>query len=168
METVQKIAATYIGQRELPGHVGFESKEFENDMLAAGWKAPFLWCHYFAKLVLLEYYEQDPVLKYNVGLLFRDKVTDTFAALNESDLFTVNRTPQPGAIAFYKWHGIAKEESGTALIVTEVGDTFFSTIELHYKGKVLEVIKSQRKKNRPFARVGLNIMGFVHPIKLTQ
>lgn len=168
MLSIDQIASSFVGQRELPDSMGFEDQNFQYQMQLVGWKPGLLWCGFFAKLVLTKYYEENSLLKGNIELLFKDKIVEAFKAFDENELFLISRKPAPGAIGFFKWENTRSKEGGTAVIVTEVTDKFYSTIELHYKKEVLEVVRSQRKRNRPAVSVGLNLLGFLHPILLTK
>jgi hypothetical protein len=49
-----RVAASYIGQKEINGNLGYKDSEFEKKMKNVGWQADFDWCNLFCRLVYAE------------------------------------------------------------------------------------------------------------------
>lgn len=154
----------YIGQKDKLNSTDFVDDEFGNRMREIGWKPDVRWCVYFAKLVWTEYYKENQVILSILDSIFKGRVIDTFKAFEDSEYFTISKEPVPGAIAFYAWEGAKTKESGTTILVISVEDKYYNSVELHYDRGDLKVTQSKRKINKPNTKVGLNLLGFVHPI----
>lgn len=165
MELV-KIIKSYVGQQDKDNSTDFPDTDFKKKLVDAGWTIKVRWCCYFAKMVWKEYYKNNPEMIVVLDMLFKDRIIDTFEQFEDNEMFTVSFVPVPGAIALYKWEGVRKAETGTTLMVTGVGDRFFTTTELQKRGNSLQVVESKRKMNKQNRAIGLNLLGFIHPIIL--
>lgn len=162
---IKTIAESYLGQREVPGNMGFKDKTFEKKMVDVGFVKSYAWCALFAELVWTEAYKGSGLVT-KLKQLFSASATTTFKNFDIDGTFKTSKEPVVGAVAIWR-HGSGWQ--GHAGIVTKVvGDTIH-TVEGNTNAaggrEGIEVAAKKRKwKGQPYQANGLNIVGFIHPL----
>lgn len=167
-ERIVEIARSYIGQEETPNNSGFKNTWFEKLMVSVGWKKGQPWCAYFGFLVWYDaFLDFDLVgakliLKYaNGGSL------NTYQNFLKSKEFHVQPTPTAGALVIFRE---GNGTSGHEGIVTTFDSTGFNFISGNTSKagsrEGTSVLEKYRKLNLPFNAKGLNLVGFVNPIRI--
>lgn len=166
METLQKavdVARSYIGQTEKPKNSGFNDAEFEAKMKDVGFGAGQAWCAYFAELC----YKEAGVLPFDeLDKLHSASATKTFQNFKDAG-YQVLRDPLPGCLVVWR-HGSGW--SGHIGIVSHmVNGDFFKSIEGNSNdagGREGFIVSEQlRRMKTPFSETGLNLIGFIYPVK---
>jgi len=162
------IAKSFIGMQEIQGNMGFKNTYFEYLMEETGWQKNQAWCAYFCELVWkITYQEISPDTISILDKLFAAGAVKTFNNFKESELFMVDKHPEPGAIVIWQnWKNNLPNWTGHAGIVTSIiNDNQFDTIEGNTNSKGgqegIEVTKKVRRLNFD-ARNGLVLKGFIH------
>lgn len=163
-ETIKQIAQSYLGQREVPGNMGFTDKAFEKKMQAVGFVKSYAWCALFAELVWTEAYKGSG-LQYVIKKLFSASATTTYKNFDIDGTFKVSQTPEVGAVVIWR-HGSGWQ--GHAGIVTEVKGDYIKTVEGNTNSaggrEGIEVAGKLRAwHNVPYQANGLNLVGFILP-----
>lgn len=125
---IKAFAKALVGQKELSGNSGFESKLLEQQMKEVGWKEGDQWCVYFAKLV---WYQKAPDwLKPKIKSSVSGSSQTFWETAQKDPAFKTDRIPKVGDMVI--WQSYKNSEplwSGHAGIVTKVGITGFNTVE---------------------------------------
>ena len=161
---IKNIANSYLGQREVPGNMGFKDKAFEKKMVDVGFVKSYAWCALFAELVWTEAYANSGLVA-KLRRLFSASATTTFKNFDIDKTFKVSQTPVVGAVAIWR-HGSGWQ--GHAGIVVAINGDSMSTVEGNTNAaggrEGIEVASKMRKwKGVPYQANGLNIVGFIHP-----
>src|SRR3989304_1120768 len=123
--TIKDIAFSYIGKKEIPGNMGFEDKNFENEMLSVGWQKTYAWCILFCELV---WKKAMPAWAGYFDKMFSASVMQTWNNFKKTDYNSL--TPIVGAIAIWQKYSKGKPTGfGHAGIVTEIYAQSFATVE---------------------------------------
>ncbi len=164
---IVETAKSFIGQAEIKGNKGFESKEFESLMLRVGWRTGWAWCSLFGELVLkLAYKENEDVTK-ELNKLCNASAVKTLQNFRNAG-YKVSAKATPGALAIWqsKRRG-AKSWTGHVGVVTKVHSTYFETVEGNTgSGGVREgeVVATRKRKYSFNVYNGLELQGFIWPI----
>jgi len=168
-ESIAKIAAGYVSQKEKPGNSGFYDEEFEQKMIAVGWRKHYAWCAFFVELVWREAYGKvNSVIECDLRELFSPSAVDTFYNFKRNDTYGkyVSKKPVVGSLICWRygdgWQGhigIVEKIEGKELITIE-GNT-------NSQGgrEGIEVARKRRLLNFDFANNKLNLLGFINPIE---
>jgi len=164
---IVETAKGFIGQAEIKGNKGFESKEFERLMERVGWRTGWAWCSLFAELVLkLAYKGNDDVTK-ELDKLCNASAVKTLKNFRNAG-YKVSGKATPGAVAIWqsKRRGV-KSWTGHVGIVTKVHKDYFETVEGNTgSGGVREgeVVATRKRRYNFDAYNGLELQGFIWPI----
>ncbi len=170
-ELIVQKAKSYIGQEELPQNSGFKNSWFQNLMAKVGWQKFQSWCAYFAMDVWIEVFtvvqpDTVPLIKkYANGSSLQ-----TYINFQKSKEFHVQQNPVPGAIVIFR-HGNSSTLGHEGIVTTVDGDcggfnfTSGNTSAAGSREGTIVADKHQ-KLNLPFNPNGLNILGFVNPIRI--
>lgn len=122
------LSKALVGQREIAGNLGFESKEFESLIKQVGWKVGDAWCVYFVKLV---YYQKAPeFLKRKVLSVLTGSSQQTWKNILSDRAFVTSKVPRPGDIVIWQTYKNGEAQwSGHAGVVTRVKLGSFETVE---------------------------------------
>lgn len=163
-ERIVKIAAGYIGQREITGNRGWKDKGFEAKMKATGWLPGHAWCAYFTELVWIEAYKGTDHAK-RFATLFAPSATATFGNFSGSQLYKTGTRPKPGALAVWRQGTGWKGHIG--VVETIVDRDTFTCIEGNTNAaggrEGVAVARKRRKVVLNGRGPGLNLIGFVYP-----
>lgn len=166
---IVSIAKSYVGQEEIKDNQGWKDKNFEQKMKAIGWYKGAPWCAFLAKLIWMEAFKTEEVKtvplvsKYSNG-----SVLDTYHNYVKSKEFHVTKIPSPGCIVIWQ------EGNGTSghagIVVDVVNDYTIHTVEGNTntdgsREGYIAAIKT-RMTNVPHSDRGLNLVGFVQPIRI--
>lgn len=164
--TIASIAASYVGEREVPGNMGFTNKQFEKKMIDVGFIKSYSWCALFAELVWSEAYKGTQWLAV-IKALFSASATTTYKNFDIDKRFEVSQVPQIGAVVIWR-HGSGWQ--GHAGIVTAINGNTIATVEGNTNAaggrEGIEVAEKVRKIKQPFQANGLNLVGFIIPKQL--
>jgi len=123
--TIRDIAFSYIGKKEIPCNMGFEDKNFEDEMLSVGWQKTYAWCILFCELV---WKKAMPAWAGYFDKMFSASVMQTWNNFKKTDYNSL--TPIVGAIAIWQKYNKGKPTGfGHAGIVTEIYAQSFATVE---------------------------------------
>ena len=161
---------SYIGVEETPNNSGFKQDWFLKLMLSVGWIKGQSWCAYTSNAAWFEGFKQcDPV-----GLIAAKKYANgscvsSYRNFAKSKEFHVQQTPVLGALVYFQ-HGAKDSTTGHAGIVTEItkdGYVFVSgNTSAAGSREGTTVLPKTKVLNQPFNPTGLNLMGFVNPIRI--
>ena len=163
VEKILKIAASYVGQREISGNKGWNDGNFWAKMRTTGWSSGQSWCAYFTELVWTEAYEGSD-LKKSVISLFSASATATYANFSGSKYFKVGKVARPGALAVWRY-GVGWR--GHIGIVESVKGSTFICIEGNTNNagerEGVMVMRKTRRTDVKHSGSGLNLIGFIYP-----
>ena len=160
-----RTAKKYVGIRELGNNNGWDNTDFQQKMVAVGWKNGEQWCAYFVKMILLE--------------ISKGKAAEFFKkAASANTQITWNNFQTPS-----KYHEVSQKPSKGALIIYQgISDPSHGHIEI-YAGpgkngayKVISgntyfteggqgVVMKERAAN-DMQKQGLKILGYIKIKKL--
>ena len=160
-----RTAKKYVGIRELGNNNGWDNTDFQQKMVAVGWKNGEQWCAYFVKMILLE--------------ISKGKAAEFFKkAASANTQITWNNFQTPS-----KYHEVSQKPSKGALIIYQgTSDPSHGHIEI-YAGpgkngayKVISgntyfteggqgVVMKERAAN-DMQKQGLKILGYIKIKKL--
>jgi len=165
-QLIVSIAKQYTGQKEKPGNSGFVDVVFQKLLVAAGWLVGQSWCAYFVKMVWKQAYANNADLLSVVNRMCNGGALMTLNNMKNNGRFVVNMTPVIGAIVIWK-HG--KGPQGHAGIVIGIDGNTLRTIEGNTNASGSRegdcVAQKLRTVSRDFKAIGLNLVGFIHPIE---
>jgi len=167
-ELIVEVARKYIGQEELPNNSGFRNSWFQNWMIKIGWLKNQSWCAYFAKAVWYDaFLSSDPVgakliLKYANG-----SSLNTYFNFQKSKEFHVQTNPVVGALVIFREGNSSSGHEGIVTTFDDVGFNFVSgNTSKAGSREGTTVLEKYRKLNLPFNPNGLNLTGFVNPVRI--
>lgn len=160
-----RTAKKYVGIRELGNNNGWDNTDFQQKMMAVGWKNGEQWCAYFVKMILLE--------------ISKGKAAEFFKKTASANTqITWNNFQSPS-----KYHEVSQKPSKGALIIYQgISDPSHGHIEI-YAGpgkngayKVISgntyfteggqgVVMKERAAN-DMQKQGLKILGYIKIKKL--
>lgn len=164
-EIIKNTALKYLGKKEKENNSGFADASFETKMKSVGWLKGQSWCSYFVELVWLEAMPSDATLikKYCSG-----SVVTTFKNFKASAEFKVQQLPVVGAIVAWE-----KGKSGLGhigIVVQVNADGSFKHISGNTNSdgsrEGVEVAFKVSRTGKPFSSSGMNLLGFISPIKI--
>lgn len=165
-DNIVESALKYVGQKEIPGNLGFVNKDFEAKIKAMGWTKGQSWCAYTSELVWKEAFTRAGFSIEDIDKLFSGAAVATYANFKASKKFKTGTVPKRGAVAIWQK---GKTWMGHAAIVVDVlpGGKEFVSIEGNTNAaggrEGIEVARKKRKVGLPFSSTGLNLIGFVYP-----
>lgn len=172
MKTVNEVAASYIGEQELPQNSGFKNEEFAAKMIDVGFQKGQAWCSYFGELCCVEAL---PNKKPRLSSLFHASAVQTFKNFIKAG-YTKHMIPMPGYVGIYQTYinGVADWTGHLVIVngVDQIGDGFFQTIEGNTNDKGGRegyiVAPKTRKLNFDIPKEGrhLVLLGFINPDEL--
>ncbi len=161
------IARSYIGQKETANNSGFADAAFLKKMKFHGWYPGAPWCCFFVKIVWFEAYAGNSAIQKLFMKYASGSTRETFFRFRTSKEFKVRDFPVLGAIVIFQ-HGSGT--TGHAGVVTKIGDSTFLSVEGNTNAsggrEGIEVAEQTRLLHKPFTKIGLNILGFIHPIAI--
>ena len=169
-DRIVELARFYIGQEETPNNSGFKNGWFQDLMIKIGWIKGQSWCSYFAKSVWYNaFLELDPIgaqliLKYASGSSLQ-----TYYNFAKSKEFHVQTFPVPGALVIFQEGNLTSGHEGivTPDSLTTDGFNFVSgNTSVAGSREGTTVLEKYRKLNLLYNPNGLNIVGFVNPIRI--
>lgn len=164
---IKNVAISYVGEQEISGNKGFLNVEFQNKMKNVGWQQSQAWCAYFAELVWKEAYKDKPEIIKQLNILFSASATATYKNFDLDKNYKVSNKPEIGSLAVWRY-GISWK--GHIGIVSEIHSTHFMCIEGNTNDEGgregIEVAIKRRKFDFTIKEKGLNLIGFVIPIKV--
>jgi hypothetical protein len=156
-----EVAASYVGQREINGNLGFRDVDFEHKMKAVGWRKTDSWCCYFMEMVAKEA-GASPAEWEAFDRLFTPSCTATYANFAGSKMFKVGKVPKPGALMVWRlgqgWKGhigMVESVKGDVLITIE-GNT-----DAAGGREGVEVARKRRRHVWTNGK-GLNLVGYIY------
>jgi hypothetical protein len=164
--TLQQIAESFIGQKEIPDNQGFTDPAFQKLMKRTGWRKPLAWCAYFVKACM--------ITAKDAGITFVDMVSpsavSTFNAYKRAGRVYFNN-PLPGDLAVWQKYANGKPtQFGHIAIITGprpvVGSTvgLFPTVDGNTDEAGTREGDCVARKERPLTFVkrtnGLVLLGF--------
>lgn len=168
-DLIVSIAKKYIGQEELPQNSGFKNSWFQNLMAKVGWVKYQSWCAYFSEMVYIEAFSQlDPAGVPLIKKYANGSSLQTYFNFQKSKEFHVQTHPALGGlVCFREGNGTSGHEG----IVTSVGDKGFYFISgntsVAGSREGTTVLNKFRSLDLPFNPNGLNLLGFVSPLRIS-
>jgi len=157
--TTNEVALSYLGEKEVPGNLGFTNTAFQKKMVDVGFQKTYAWCALFLELCVKE---AKPAFYQTYEKQFSASATTTYK--NFDIISLTSPTPKVGSGVIWR-HGNGWQ--GHAGIVVSV-DTKAGTFEaVEGNGNAeggregLEVVKKTRKLKAPYSATGLNLIGFI-------
>jgi hypothetical protein len=155
---IQKVALSFVGQREKPNNMGFMEPRFEEMMKQTGWRKGQAWCAFFAELVWMR-----------AGLSteqFSGGAVQTFKNFNQD-----NEIPDVGDVVIWQTYRKGKPRwTGHAGIVVAWYGNQIITVEgntnSHGGREGIEVALRIRNLNFK-TNNGLRMLGFIKSNLLT-
>jgi len=167
-DKIIETARSYIGQEETPNNSGFKNSWFQTLMISIGWLKGQSWCAYFAKLVWHDsLLNIDPVganliLKYANG-----SSLNTYQNFLRSKEFHVQTNPVAGALVIFREGNETSGHEGVVTTFDLIGFNFVSgNTSKAGSREGTTVLEKYRQLNLPFNPNGLNLVGFVNPIRI--
>lgn len=168
VDSILSMARSYLNQTETPNNSGFKNLWFQKVMISMGWYKGASWCAFTGKAIWYNgFLPVDPlgaklVLKYATGSAY-----GTYQAFARSKEFHVQSTPVVGAlVVFVDGNGPLGHEG----VVTELipgGFKFISgNTSVAGSREGTTVLEKVRMLNVPHSATGLNIAGFVNPVRI--
>ena len=156
-----EVAASYIGQREINGNLGFRDDDFEHKMKAVGWSKTHSWCCYFMEMVAKEA-DASPDEWEAFDRLFAPSCTATYANFAGSKMFKVGKVPKPGALMVWR---LGQGWKGHIGMVESVKGDVVMTIEGNTDsagGREGVEVARKRRRNVWTNGKGLNLVGYIY------
>lgn len=167
-DTIILTAKSYVGQEEVKENQGFKDVGFQSKMVHVGWYKGAPWCAFLAKLIWEESFAKDDTTGSSKVSKYMDgSALDTYHNFTKSAEFHVSTVPEVGAVVIWKE---GSGPSGHAGVVISVDGNTFQTIEGNTntdgsrEGYIVAI--KTRKLGMAFQPKGLNLVGFVHPIRI--
>jgi hypothetical protein len=163
------IAQSYVGQQEIQPNRSFKDAAFLKKMISVGWQPGQSWCAYFFKLVWLEAYADNAVIKAKINQHGCGGAMNTFENYKTDPLFKTSMIPLPGAGVIFEdgktWNGHA----GIVIKVLDKGtiQTIEGNTNTNGSREGYEVAVKTRALDMPYNPNGLNIKAFIYPPTLT-
>jgi len=167
-DQIVQVAKSYVGQEEIKENQGFKNLPFQTKMINVGWYRGAPWCAFLVKLIWQEAFtiaetnSLSLVKKYSNG-----SALETYHNYAVSKEFHVSQTPTLGSLVIWEegngpagHAGVVVQIIDTSTILTVEGNTNTDGSREGY----ISAIKT-RKINLPKG-AGLNLVGFVHPIRI--
>ena len=167
-ELIIETALSYVGQKEIPNNLGFEDKNFEQEMKSEGWMPRYAWCAISAKLMWKKAYTKyKPEILPELDELFSIAATKTFNNFKKFG-WRVDRIAEQGSLIIWQHYEDGKKTwKGHAGIVKMLSNEFIHTIEGNTNGEGSrngdQYMEKIRKYNFEPVKNGLVLMGFIHP-----
>lgn len=167
-EKIVSTAKSFIGQTEKPNNSGFKNALFQVKQVLAGWLYGQPWCAYTAEIIWFDAFTGDTKTQALIRKYCSGSAVQTLSNFAKSKEFHVQLFPSLGAIVIFK-HGNGPQ--GHAGVVTEIID---SNIFVFISGNTsvagsregTTVLPKSETLNKPFSAKGLNIAGFVNPVRI--
>ena len=170
VDNIVKIAKSYVGQEEIKDNQGFKDQAFWVKMNSVGFYKGAPWCAFLAKLVWTEAFKlSDPndlalVRRYSSG-----SALETYHNYKNSKEFHVSTTPTLGSVVIWQ------EGNGTAghagIVIAIPDSSSFISVEGNSNSDGSRegyiTVTHTHKLNQPHSDHGLNLLGFINPIKIS-
>jgi hypothetical protein len=167
-DKIIETARSYIGQEETVNNSGFKNSWFQNLMVRIGWLKGQSWCAYFAKLAWHEaftYFDPDGarlILKYANGSAYQ-----TYQNFARSREFHVQVNPVPGALVIFRLGNSWQGHEGIVTTISARGFYFVSgNTSKAGSREGTTVLEKFSALNEAYEPDGLNLTGFVNPIRI--
>ncbi len=159
MNNIIEVATHYIGEKEIPGNMGFTDHDFEKKMFDVGFQKTYAWCALFMELCVKEgipdFYSKNEKL-------FNASATTTFKNFDIAG--KTNQMPQPGMGVIWR-HGNGWQGHAGIVVSVNPANGTFEAIEGNTNSaggrEGIEVSRKTRKLKTPFSANGLNLVGFL-------
>lgn len=166
--TQQRIVTTarsFLGQREIQGNKGFQSKDFQRKMVEVGFISGHSWCAYFTELVWKEAFGKTHQRFAEFDRLFSASAVATFSNFRNHPNYRNGTTPRVGALAVWRYGNGWQGHIGVVVDVIQ-GTNQFVTIEGNTNSsgsrEGIEVAQRTRRTGLPNSAKGLNLIGFIY------
>lgn len=170
VDHIVSVAKSYVGQEEIRENQGFKDKAFEVKMKDVGWYKNAPWCAFLAKVIWQDAFSTlDPkgmllVKKYSNG-----SAIDTYHKYAKSKEFHVTQTPSIGCLVIWL-EGNSSTIGHAGIVIEVINATTIKTVEGNTntdgsREGYLAAIKT-RTIHLPHSSAGLNLVGFVQPIRI--
>lgn len=168
---IAKVAEGFVGQKEIPGNMGWENSEFTKIMEAVGWKPTHAWCAYFGEAVWKLGYVDAPEIVKEIDRLCSGSAVRTLANFKNAGA-TISDKPVIGALAIWQTSKNGnKKSTGHVGVVVEVHKDHFVTIEGNTNaggGREGDVVAKRTRKYQFHVYNGLELQGFIYPLTGAQ
>ncbi len=172
-QLIDKILATaksYIGVTELPGNSGFKQEWFQKLMDAMHWVKGQSWCAYTAKAIwYYSFLEFDPIGATLITKYANGSALQTYLNFAKSKEFHVQQEPVIGGlVVFTDGDGPFGHEGVVTSISSDKLSFTFTSGNTSVAGsrEGTTVLDKTRQLHTPYSATGLNIKGFVNPIRI--
>lgn len=168
-DKIVSVAKSYVGNEEIQPNLGFKDSNFETKMKNVGWYKGAPWCAFLASLIWRESFSQLDTVGFPLVKKYADgSALDTYHNFANSKEFHVSKTPLVGAIVIWKE---GNGPAGHAGIVVDIIDSHtIHTVEGNTntdgsREGYIAAVKT-RKIDGPVSSKGLNLVGFIYPIRI--
>lgn len=160
MSNVVDTAKKYLGQKEIPGNMGFINPDFEKKMVDVGFVDTYAWCSLFMELCVKE---GNPEFYAAHEKLFSASATTTYKNFDIAG--KTSTTPQIGMGVIWR-HGNGWQGHAGIVVAVDLIKGTMDTVEGNSNSdpnnrEGVEVSAKTRKIKTPFSAKGLNLVGFL-------
>jgi len=162
IKEISSTALQYLGQKEVPGNMGFTDHDFEKKMYDVGFQKTYAWCALFMELCVKE---GNPAFYAANEKLFSASATSTYKNFDIAGK-TV-KEPQVGDGVIWRhgngWQGhagiVVSVDNKAGTFQSVEGNTADDGNPNNREGVI--VAKKSRKLKNPYSAKGLNLVGFI-------
>lgn len=159
--TLVEEARKYLGQREVPGNMGFVDPAFEAEMIEESWRKTWAWCCVFIRVIAVNAFPEHAA---KLRKLITPSVMQTFRNLRDAG-YAISYTPTVGYICFYQLYKNGKPQgTGHVSVVSKANGELYSDISGNTnEAGSREGIQVGEKDHRLNTKVdnGLRAIGFI-------
>jgi hypothetical protein len=168
LDSILAVAKSYLNQEETPNNSGFKNLWFQKLMISMGWYKGASWCAFTGKAIWYNgFLQADPIgakliLKYATG-----SAIGTYSAFAKSKEFHVQHNPVVGGLVIFQDGNGPYGHEGVVTSLIPGGFTFTSgNTSVAGSREGTTVLDKPRMLNVPFNPSGLNLLGFVNPVRI--
>lgn len=160
MANIVEVAKSYLGEKEVPGNMGFTDHDFEKKMVDVGFQKTYAWCSLFMELCVKE---SNPEFYAANEKLFSASATTTYKNFDIAG--KTSPVPQIGMGVIWR-HGNGWQGHAGIVIGFDPVKGTIDTVEGNSNSdpnnrEGMEVSQKTRKIKTPFSAKGLNLVGFL-------
>lgn len=164
---ITEVAQGFVGQKEIPGNMGWSNSEFTRIMEAVGWQPSQAWCSYFGEAVWKLSYVDSPEIVKELDKLCSGSAVRTLENFTKAG-HKVAEVPVIGSLAIWQTRRKGnKIWTGHVGVVIEVHKDYFVTVEGNTNGggaREGDVVAKRTRKYQFHIYNGLELQGFVYPL----
>jgi hypothetical protein len=157
---IAEMALSYIGEKEVPGNMGFTDKAFEKKMYDVGFQKTYAWCSLFMELCVKE---GEPEFYEAYEKLFSASATTTYKNFDIAG--KASQSPEIGCGVIWR-HGNGWTGHAGIVVGVDLNNATIETIEGNSNNDGSRdgyaVVKKTRHLFAPYDPTGLNMVGFIH------